>query len=536
MTSEGNDPFSNTNTRNILQHIISPKIVNDGSGGYVVKTDLINVDNAYINNQLNSEIIQVQSSSTANVTTLYTDNSTSHIVTTNNTGSPAGLVINANNVQIDNPGNSGSGNLLLQTDTYGNGYIRAGLGGEGTEKLYLGTQSTNTLSIFPTGNVGINIGPPTTKLHVVGDGSDYNTAPFGDYQQNGQFFIQTQTTNGGNRRLAMGYSYQGPTGPSDCAVIQSIESGVTAKPLLLNPQSNSGAGFVGIGNINLIATTGPTGPTEPLQVAGNVLINGGSTTNQSLLILGPSLATQDYDSCSIIRSTQNTAVNAGSELSLWTHGNTSNDGFPTRALTINSSQQVGIGTQTPQFLLDVVSSTGTGDCIRMTHNNWAQVRAKCSASGGDASFYQSTSQQGLQFFDTTIPIYIKYGAGDTVLTVDPTTKYVNATYGLTSANLKRYTQTDVTYSGGAYSFSSCLIPKDVAAVYNFLMYTSAGSMLKGTIITGLTNQTIIGEYYNSVNIPAYTLTISGSNVYPNQTTNIAPGDTNSFSIIIQQVC
>jgi hypothetical protein len=48
-TGPGNDPFSGSNNRNILQHIISPKIVSDGAGGYTVKTDLINVDNIYIN-------------------------------------------------------------------------------------------------------------------------------------------------------------------------------------------------------------------------------------------------------------------------------------------------------------------------------------------------------------------------------------------------------------------------------------------------------------------------------------------------------
>lgn len=43
----GNDPFSGTNTRNLLQHIISPKVVNDGSGGYAVKTDLVNIDSIF---------------------------------------------------------------------------------------------------------------------------------------------------------------------------------------------------------------------------------------------------------------------------------------------------------------------------------------------------------------------------------------------------------------------------------------------------------------------------------------------------------
>ncbi len=48
MATPGNDPFSGTNTRNILQHIISPKVISDGSSGYAVKTDLINVDNVYV--------------------------------------------------------------------------------------------------------------------------------------------------------------------------------------------------------------------------------------------------------------------------------------------------------------------------------------------------------------------------------------------------------------------------------------------------------------------------------------------------------
>jgi hypothetical protein len=40
------DPFANTVTvKNILNHIISPKIVRDGSGGYTTKTDLVNIDN-----------------------------------------------------------------------------------------------------------------------------------------------------------------------------------------------------------------------------------------------------------------------------------------------------------------------------------------------------------------------------------------------------------------------------------------------------------------------------------------------------------
>uniref|UniRef100_A0A6C0AJA9 K1 capsule-specific polysaccharide lyase C-terminal domain-containing protein n=1 Tax=viral metagenome TaxID=1070528 RepID=A0A6C0AJA9_9ZZZZ len=47
MSGNGNDPFSGSSTRNLLQHTLSPKIVSDGSNGYTVKVDLINVDNIY---------------------------------------------------------------------------------------------------------------------------------------------------------------------------------------------------------------------------------------------------------------------------------------------------------------------------------------------------------------------------------------------------------------------------------------------------------------------------------------------------------
>lgn len=43
---ETTDPYTNTTTvKNILQHILVPKIVSDGSSGYVTKTDLTNVHN-----------------------------------------------------------------------------------------------------------------------------------------------------------------------------------------------------------------------------------------------------------------------------------------------------------------------------------------------------------------------------------------------------------------------------------------------------------------------------------------------------------
>lgn len=59
MATAGNDPFSGTNTRELLQHVISPKIVSDGSSGYTVKTDLINIDDAYVTDTLKAKSLTI---------------------------------------------------------------------------------------------------------------------------------------------------------------------------------------------------------------------------------------------------------------------------------------------------------------------------------------------------------------------------------------------------------------------------------------------------------------------------------------------
>ena len=44
------DPYAGTVTvRNILNHIISPKIVSDGFSGYTTRVDLVNVDSLVLN-------------------------------------------------------------------------------------------------------------------------------------------------------------------------------------------------------------------------------------------------------------------------------------------------------------------------------------------------------------------------------------------------------------------------------------------------------------------------------------------------------
>ena len=87
-TPSGNDPFSGSSVQNVLQHTISPKIVTDGSGGYTVKTDLINVDNIY----LSGSVISSGGSGTGSTYLVYNN---SRVISTNNgcTGVSGSFVI-----------------------------------------------------------------------------------------------------------------------------------------------------------------------------------------------------------------------------------------------------------------------------------------------------------------------------------------------------------------------------------------------------------------------------------------------------------
>lgn len=111
-----------------------------------------------------------------------------------------------------------------------------------------------------------------------------------------------------------------------------------------------------------------------------------------------------------------------------------------------------------------------------------------------------------------------------------------ATGTVTGSNLSRYTQTYTSYSNGAYTFDQCLIPANTPACYNFISYTTDGAMHGGMIMIGVGNKTVVNVYYNTAEEPSFSLNTSGSNFILKQTTNMEPGNTNPFAIIIQQVC
>ena len=208
-----------------------------------------------------------------------------------------------------------------------------------TSQLVETAQLTHALLTIAslTGNVGIGETSPGTKLVVSGNNDAAGT---------GVLEIKTTGTNlriGGNTT----YSW-----------IQSHSS----NPLYINQLGNniilnSGGGNVGIGT---------TTPGNKLHVVGNMTIGSGATNEAVRTILtGGTLTLQATDANHriIIRGTQSTngTITGNSNnidfyefggYNFYTGVNTGT-GARTLALTINSSGNVGIGTNNPQTSLEV---------------------------------------------------------------------------------------------------------------------------------------------------------------------------------------
>jgi hypothetical protein len=387
----GNDPFSGTDTKNLLQHIISPKIVNDNSGGYVVKTDVINVDNSYQKN----DYYKLDNGTIAGQIGAY----------------PASLNINSQS-QI---------RFGIIDSQYANTQLDVTTAGTKQDILIVGGTIESSSGVYANGYL-----PPTT-----------------------------------GKSAGIG----------------------TVTPINIQEVISSGTGIA-------LIQAGPELGTDPSSFDGlsRIVFRTDTNTNKTSIALQP-----------------NNGAGANTVLTV-------EDDKISSLQTVSVNQDTSVG-GTQHYMLANTSGTP----------RWAIgiQDVESGANAGSNFHLYSYSDAGAYLVN---PITVTRSTGDT-----------NIKGVLTATNLTRYTQTGVSYTGGAYAFSSFLIPKNVPAVFTFLMYSETGSMLQGKIVIGKTNQTIFGEYYNTANVPAYTLGVSGTNVYPREITNMAPGDTGTFSIIVQQV-
>lgn len=155
MPVPGNDPFSNSSVQNVLQHTISPKIVTDGSSGYTVKTDLINVDNIYVTGNVYSNNVPLSAYYSA--TTFKTTGSFPTITLSGGTlaaGQNAGTL---NQGTFATALGYGSGQSNQGTNAIAIG-LQAGQSNQGGNAIAIGTQAglnnqaSNSIIIDATGS------------------------------------------------------------------------------------------------------------------------------------------------------------------------------------------------------------------------------------------------------------------------------------------------------------------------------------------------------------------------------------------------
>lgn len=113
------------------------------------------------------------------------------------------------------------------------------------------------------------------------------------------------------------------------------------------------------GNVGI----GTTSPVCKLDIAGGP-IKTYTGSDAARIIMGPSPSGTNLDYCSLIESISSSASNYASILKFYTHGNATTGSDPTLAMTINSAQQVGIGTTSPTRALHVYGgATNVGPVV-----------------------------------------------------------------------------------------------------------------------------------------------------------------------------
>ena len=269
-------------------------------------------------------------------------------------------------------------NSTLQMILTGNGNVGIGSGFTNPlAKLHVSGSSTSVSAIF-NGNVGIGTTSPSSKLHIS------NTAAAT------RITITDDVSNGRSGYIESNYS--------DALVIGTT-SGV--RSIRFAPD-NSTAMTIAVGTNNV--GIGTTNPTQRLDLSGSLRIRSSGTYSDPTDNAG----FINYDSSGGI-FTISARSNGGNTYMAF---RTSNSGTGGERMRIINDGNVGIGTSTPSYLLDVYS--GNQDVARFYNNqttfgfilgstaNTSFTNLLWSTSTGNAQFFKnrsSTSWGGADSFN-----------------------------------------------------------------------------------------------------------------------------------------
>lgn len=269
----------------------------------------------------------------------------------------------------------------------------------------LGANSSNNLSINPNGgNVGIGTTTPVARLQVAGNSTALPTTNV--YQQ-----LDLTGATDPTQRLSLGVLTSTLGGAvAGTGVIQSLTNAQAFRNLSLNP----GGGHVGIGTTTPGFALDVVAPTNTVAVRftdsgqrsvgfgtqGNAdyfaFLSGTALSSAAKIAVSGITVGATYDTVSNAGEIRSTA-NANLTLNARGTGSLILQTADATKLTVTTAGNVGIGTTTPQWGLQVASSTGpqfTLSDTLITANHWS-FRNK----GGN--FYLATSSPSTFATSTT---------------------------------------------------------------------------------------------------------------------------------------
>jgi hypothetical protein len=261
------------------------------------------------------------------------------------------------------------------------------------------------------GYVGIGTMAPLFNLHVY-QLSNTNpatmTVQMSNTGQSSQLYLSN--ASGTTTQLYLNGPNLSADGPVNSATLRN-----NAGDLRLAAQGTTPYIYLQTSTSNVGINT--TTATQSLDVSGYARIGSGSS-DTARLILGRAPGTTNFDYASMIESVSTFATNYQSTLRFYTHGTATTGANPTLAMTINPTQQVGIGiAPLYKFHVDNTSTSGINAVVQastiVAGNTTSMILGKALSTNNSATFVWNHVGEGL----ATNYLGIGYYGGDNKLCV-----------------------------------------------------------------------------------------------------------------------